>query len=398
MANTPDILPNATGPALASTSDFPVITGTPAPGEPAASQTAEGEPNATTDNSTSTNAAAEAPAAEDTAGEAAEAAEAAEGEETEKVADADGTKEPAADGIKPKPTPGQAIKGRMGTLAEARRIAEEEARAANARADRMERMVEEVLARIPKPETVSQVDPVLAAPAQPRPTREAFETPDAYDDAVIAWAKTEERRETATRQAEEARIAEENRVAVARAAEQRATQARIESIQAAHAARVSAAIEKWPDYEQATTRADLKISLPMAEAILQSENGPDAAYHLSQNPEEAERISAMVMPGQFFPPTLPDGNPHPFAGQAVPDAGRQMVEMGKLFASITAPPESFLQRPRPAAPTPITPLRRANAVAVEPTLEEVGNDVSDGAMEKYAQMRMAALRAENRRH
>jgi hypothetical protein len=418
MLSTIDILPNASGPALSATSDFPVIEApaavAPAAEAPAAASPstpaappAEGTADATPPTEGDTPAA-EAPAAEGTEGEAGEEGEgeadgqvAAEGEDGEP---------PAATPPPSRPTPGQQIKGRMATLAEARRVAEEEARAANARADRMEKMVEEVLSRIPKPEPAVVPPEPPPPPPQPRPTRETFETPDAYDEAMVQWARSEERRELIAQQAEAARIAQAEREAAERAAQaereavERATAERIQqenfsAMQSAHAARVAKATEKWPDYEEITTKPDLKISLPMAEAILRSDDGPDAAYHLAKNPAEAERIAAMIIPGQVFPATLPDGTtPHPFAGQPVPDVQRQLIEMGKIFAILAAPAEPFRPRPRPPAPAPINPLRRSSAVAVEPSLEEIGNDTSSDAMEKYAQLRIDAIRAENRRH
>jgi hypothetical protein len=63
---------------------------------------------------------------------------------------------------------------------------------------------------------------------------------------------------------------------------------------------VSKAREKYPDYDQVAGREDLPITQVMADAIVQHEMGPDIAYHLGQNPQEAVRISRLSPHGQLM--------------------------------------------------------------------------------------------------
>jgi len=76
-------------------------------------------------------------------------------------------------------------------------------------------------------------------------------------------------------------------------------------------AREEKAIEKYDDFEVVAYNPKVRITGEMAEIIKSSEIGPDLAYHLGSNPEEAFRISGLN-------PLL------------------QAVELGKLEASISA--------------------------------------------------------------
>jgi hypothetical protein len=70
----------------------------------------------------------------------------------------------------------------------------------------------------------------------------------------------------------------------------------------------------------------------MAETIRASDSGPDVAYHLGQNPKEAERISAL-------PPFL------------------QAKEIGRIEAKLAAEPPS---KKTSSAPAPIKPVTARN--------------------------------------
>ena len=85
--------------------------------------------------------------------------------------------------------------------------------------------------------------------------------------------------------------------------------------------------EKYADYEKVAYTAP--ISDLMAEVIKASDIGPDLAYHLGKNPEEAERISAL-------PPLL------------------QAKEIGKLEVKIMNQPAEKVKASN--APAPIKPI------------------------------------------
>lgn len=94
----------------------------------------------------------------------------------------------------------------------------------------------------------------------------------------------------------------------------------------AYQARVQAVATKYPDYAQVAQNPNLAITPAMAETIMDSDYGPDIAYHLGKNPLEAARIS------QLNPPS-------------------QARELGKIEALVSAP------KPQPrTAPKPVTPV------------------------------------------
>lgn len=173
-----------------------------------------------------------------------------------------------------------------------------------------------------------------------RPAREAFDDPTEYDDALIAWSS---RRASAVTLAEtEARRAQES------------IQRQQETIQAEWKGRLEKALVDMPDYAEVAERDDLSISMPMAQAIITAPNGPQIAYHLGKNPEEAARIASLPPPQAVF-------------------------EMGLLAASLKPPKPGVSQAPKP--PKPIG--SRADASPKGPDEE---------SMEEYAARRKKELR------
>jgi hypothetical protein len=57
--------------------------------------------------------------------------------------------------------------------------------------------------------------------------------------------------------------------------------------------KVEAASGRYSDFHDVATRSDLPITPVMAEAIADSDIGPDVAYYLGKNPAEAARIAAL---------------------------------------------------------------------------------------------------------
>lgn len=174
----------------------------------------------------------------------------------------------------------------------------------------------------------------------PRPNREQFDNPGAYDEALIEWSS---RRASATALAD----AESKRV-------QENIQQQQQVIRKTWEERRGKALADMPDYTEVAEREDLQISMPMAHAIVTAPNGPQIAYHLGKHPEEAARIASL-------PPA-----------QAV-------FEMGLLAASLqTKKPEVS------SAPEPIKPLgSRADATSKGPNEE---------SMEEYAARRSKEIR------
>lgn len=101
-----------------------------------------------------------------------------------------------------------------------------------------------------------------------------------------------------------------------------------ELAQEAYLARVEAAQVKYPDFAQVTGNPNLSITPAMAETIMDSDYGPDVAYHLGKNPAEAARISKL--------------NPV-----------SQARELGRIEALVSAP--------KPATNPPPAPVKKVGA-------------------------------------
>lgn len=114
-----------------------------------------------------------------------------------------------------------------------------------------------------------QVQPA-EAPAAPRENLsvDQFESPEAYAE-VLAERKAQE-------------------LFVARDQKQRQT----EALEVYHD-REEAARDKYADFEQVVYNPKLPITDVMAETIQESDVGPDLAYYLGSNPQEAARISRL---------------------------------------------------------------------------------------------------------
>ena len=148
-----------------------------------------------------------------------------------------------------------------------------------------------------------------AKPAQPAPQPsealrvDQFESPEAYAEA----------------------LAEQKAHQILTEREQRYREMELRE---AYAEREEAARDKYDDFEQVARNPNLPITVPMAEAILASEIGPEVAYHLGTNPDEAKRISRLS----------------PFL---------QAKEIGRIEAKLAANPPV---KKTSTAPAPIAPV------------------------------------------
>jgi hypothetical protein len=177
------------------------------------------------------------------------------------------------------------------------------------------------------------------AKEDPRPSRETFDDPNAYDKALEDWA---------------GRRASEVAKAEAKADQLKQQQdAQNEALRNAFTERKQAFEKDHPDFDDVVFSEDVPISLAMSQAILEAEDGPAIAYHLGENPEVAERISKLS------------------PAQAV-------IEMGRISQKLAAPPP----KPKPA---PIVPLAARNSAG-----EKSPDDMS---MDEYAAHRKARMKA-----
>lgn len=196
-----------------------------------------------------------------------------------------------------------------------KRLAKEQRKAARER----ERLIADVLAR-------NQPAPKQEAPANDRPTPDKFTTTEEYVEAVAEWKAKEilksQHQESETR------------------SQQEASQRYMAEMQAEYQEREEAAAEKYDDFEEVTRNPALKITPPMAEAIIASDVGPDVAYYLGINPKEAERISKLS----------------PFL---------QVKEIGRLEAKVMAEPPA---KKTTSAPPPISPVKPKGSSPITDTL------------------------------
>lgn len=157
------------------------------------------------------------------------------------------------------------------------------------------------------------------------PKREEFQDYESFVRATSRWeAKQELREELARREQEYSRTQQES---VRRESESATAAAREEFM--------SAGMEKYgEEFEEIVTSGSLAITDPMAAALQELEYGVDVAWHLSQHPKEAARISKL-------------------------SPARQIAEIGKLEDKLLAD-----QRAAPsAAPNPLKPVKTKQAPA-----------------------------------
>jgi hypothetical protein len=291
-----------TGPALSTTSDMPVIDLTK-PAEPAATEpAAKTEPAKTPEAPAASDSSSTKPTGED----------------------------PAAE---PEHKQSKGVQKRIDELTRQRADAERLAAEQSARLDQALKVVEQLTGRNAQ-EAGKQTEE-----KDPRPAREQFDDPDAYDEALIEWS---------TRRTSAAFVAE----AEAKRIEAQ-TKAYQEEVRTTWEKRRSQALTEMPDYVEVAESPDLQIRMPMAGAIVMADNGPQIAYHLGKNPDIAARIAALP-------------------------ANQQVFEMGILAASLKG------KKPEVSnAPAPIKPLGgHADAVSKAPHEE---------SMEEYAARRKQEL-------
>jgi hypothetical protein len=144
---------------------------------------------------------------------------------------------------------------------------------AHARADRAERMLEQVLSRGPQPGT-----PQPAAPKEP--TREQFAN---YDDWISAKAEY-----VADQRA--AKIVEERFQRMQQGQNDTAQQYEIARIRNDFAARQQEFAKKTPDYFEKVQTEDVRVPHEAAAYLQTMEDAPAVMYHMANNPEIAARL------------------------------------------------------------------------------------------------------------
>jgi hypothetical protein len=248
--------------------------------------------------------------------------------------------------------------------------------------------------RTPAPEVpvqpAAEQPGILAAPVKPvhpgkMPRQADFDDYEQFGQALDTW-------EAATQQYQDDLAEYSRKQAIYDFAVQRAeedAQAEIAQIEAAWNEKLVAAKANTPDWDDTlaaidTSKPSGQLTNAMAEAIRESEAGPEVLYWLAKHPEEAERayhetfvnLGSVNSAGVFVP--------NPEAGRYIPTANRNAARaVARIEAQLShpAPPAAAAPAnppraaappaPRPAAtsaPNPIRPLRGgANTPAPDAT-------------------------------
>lgn len=150
-------------------------------------------------------------------------------------------------------------------------------------------------------------------PPQPKPSEDQYTDYSQYLEALADW-KADQKIKAHLSEVESQRQQE---------AQQRTQQEKVQGFQA----KAAEFAKEHPDYHVVAENPNVPISQPMFDAIVESDMGPQIAYHLGQHPEEASRISSMSDYG----------------------AAR---ELGKLEAQLSIPPKPKTSQ----APDPVEPV------------------------------------------
>jgi len=177
--------------------------------------------------------------------------------------------------------------------------------------DRLEEMVKALLPRQGGDSPADAVEP--REPAR-EPKQEDFQDYGQYLEARAVWAAESavDKRLTSERE----RYQESSRKQALEAAQTRYNE------------RLDEAREKYEDFDDVAFAEDVHIEDTMANAIMDSEIGPDIQYYLGSYPQEAARIARLSPVGQAR-------------------------EIGRLEAKLSAPPPP---KRTTSAPPPVTPV------------------------------------------
>jgi len=129
------------------------------------------------------------------------------------------------------------------------------------------------------------VQPAETAPPKPG-ARDTYETDDEWLAAHRAFDRHETRQEAQAQQAEASRRAEE-------AARQNKQDQQKRTLGEQFGEREAEARAKYDDYDDVIDNSPAQWNDSMREAAMRLPNGPDVVYHISQNPDEADRIALL---------------------------------------------------------------------------------------------------------
>ena len=172
-------------------------------------------------------------------------------------------------------------------------------------AERREKFLMQQIERLQTQPASQEKKPEAPQAPTGRPTIDQYGNVDDYVAAVTDWklAQVEKEREAKTREAQ----ARQEQETLARKVTEQTEKAR----------------QKYADFDDVVVHnPDLPITQTMAQSLVEMDAGADVAYHLGKNPQEAARIAALP-------------------------ASRQLIELGKLEASLSFNAKTVTKAPPP---------------------------------------------------
>lgn len=164
----------------------------------------------------------------------------------------------------------------------------------------------------------------------PKPTKADFQDDEAYFEALADY-KAEQKVQQFSQQTQAERAQE---------AEAKQTATRFDL----YRERVTQSAEAMPDYQEVVGQSDVPAAPHVLESILDSDVGPQLAYHLAKNPDVAERLNDMT------------------PVQAARELGRLEAQLAQPKADASTPPAKRTTN----APAPINPVRGGNGQFTKP--------------------------------
>ena len=235
--------------------------------------------------------AEQTPGAQDPAGEAGEVdpAQAAPGE---------GGEPPPAGEVTPPAKPDRSLSGKLSARTRERNEIRAER---DTLADLLAKAIEKLGPDAPADPAAAAPGATPPAPApvvDPRPKRDGFDDPDAYDEAVDQWntrnatrvARAEFARQEEARKANEQKEAQQRQNAEFHQTRVSVWNSRVEELKAN---------EATADFEDRAYSQEVPVTQAMSAMLLTLDKGPDVLLYLADHPAEAMEIAKMTeKPGQ----------------------------------------------------------------------------------------------------
>lgn len=184
-----------------------------------------------------------------------------------------------------------------------------------------------------------------AAKPPAKPTADQFDDYGQYIEALTDWKAEQKAREVVDSREKET-------------AQKREVETRANTFQE----RQAKAREAMADYDDVVANSDTPVAEHVSELLLDSEMGPQLAYHLAKNPDVAERLNGM--------------NPT----QAAREIGRLEVQLEKPAPSPTTSDSDEGKPPANAAPA-AQPAPRPRTTNAPPPVKPVTNSGRSGPVD-----------------